>query len=262
MRKHNFSATKVVARSMLDTSVARVVTFRALKRIASIAVLLVLVSTSISDAATILSNNSTTLLTKPWQQWSDQSQMPTVQGDVYVNELDAQNTKSICKLDQAIACTMFSQNSIGVFNFQINIDTSQPFAELADTERHELGHDFNFAYLTPDDEQKFMNILHLSGSPTSWWKPFSNKNGSPGEWWAEGYRLCADWGIHIARAFIAGIVNTDVAYNYPGLDNLIAQTEICKLIIQIGIRNNLQIPVQKSYFHTHLISTRFVFKFN
>lgn len=224
-----------------------------MKRLVGLAIAAALL---LATSASAVELAPTTPPTRPWQQWANESQMPTYPGQVTFTELTAANDVATCT-EEDLGCMVTNTTDPAQPPYEVAVSnqvTGYTDIDYAESEWHELGHVFDASEMTDADRAAFMTIWGLPGGSAAWWTHFPvGETGwaDAGEWFAEGYRLCAHWGAQIAQASDQGLLNEFVLYGYPGLTNPAEadprQTQVCNLIIGIGQRQSLAIPAQRTY---------------
>lgn len=227
-----------------------------LKRIAGVltgALLVSLMSAAVAGAVTIQTSDTS----EPWQGWANAAQVPTWQGALPLTT--SQGYADCGGWGEAAGCTSITPQ-VDQTTGQIlpgppaAISTSIALGDETDYEQgyflHELGQVFWAEYLTSADEDQFMRIVGLDGDHTDWSNAYTVVvNGvtihfPPYEWFAEGYRLCALYGINQPAT-----ANTFSDFGYPGLQPSFAsrQRQVCQLIDQVGVDHGISTPAQATY---------------
>ena len=204
-----------------------------------------------ASAATIQTSDTT----HPWQTWASTAQAPTWTGTLpmtvnpgYVNCGGFNDADGCTSYTPAVDQTtgQILPGPPASISTQVN-SADDPLT----TFYHELGQVFWIEYMTPADETQFMQIVGLPGGSSNWsnWAYHRTVNGvaltfPPFEWFAEGYRLCATYGINQPAG-----VNSVEGLGYPGIESWFAarQRQVCALIDQVGVDNGLAVPAQATY---------------
>jgi hypothetical protein len=213
--------------------------------------ILTLIVPATASAATIQTTDSS----QPWQSWSDAAQVPTYAGVLPLAV--ASGYVSCGGFSDADGCTSYTP-AVDQTTGQIlpgppaSISTQVSSSDDPQTTfYHELGQVFWTEYMTPADETQFMQIVGLAGDSSNWsnWAYHRTTNGvtltfPPFEWFAEGYRLCATYGINQPAG-----VNSIEGLGYPGIESRFAaqQRAVCALIDRVGMDNGIATPAQATY---------------
>lgn len=182
-----------------------------LRRIAT-AVALTLALAGPAGAVTLQGQNADV---SQYQQWADQSAIPTWPGVVRLT-IGGADGECGNPVPPAIGCSNVSFD--GVPQIWITPQVPSFWPNDRQTLYHELGQVFDFMYGNPAMFGAFAQIWGVSQPQAAWWTPSPALNPGPlGEWWAEGYRACAD-GVkaHTTIAQEAERLLFGTVYGYPG----------------------------------------------
>lgn len=160
-----------------------------------------------------------------WQRWANESYAPGYRGTVTL-DLSAHADNFYC--GGAIGCSVnegLTTSNPEIFDFPNGDRWTRRYSLL-----YELGHVFDYRYLTDGDRRAIMRLWHIeahAGKPVldRWWQGEANLTPSskvPGEWFSDGYVICAEYRDWTKAA----AATTSTAPGYP----LARQRALCRMI--------------------------------
>jgi len=136
-----------------------------------------------------------------WQRWANAVRVPTYRGTVTLNL--SPSAATICF--GASGCTAAQDGNAPP---EITLATNAQAFRGSDTPRetllYELGHVFDFEYLTNADRRAFLRLWGMRRSVSSWWAGEAHPSFAvPGERFSEYYLDCAESAHPALPAFCA-----------------------------------------------------------
>lgn len=168
-----------------------------------------------AGAATLVTPDGQTA--QPYQAWADAAKVPTAPVTLIA-------TGGGCPGEPGRSCAVPAGNG---YQAQIWLCT-EPLCSAADDEFHELGHQFDYAVMTPAARAAFLKIERRP-TTTPW---AGEAHAEPHEQFAEAYRICA-WGWTYSHA----ASETGIGYDYSVNDR--QQRRACALINRVARRAGL-----------------------